>query len=178
MALGYALGIAVHIIENVAVAAVGIEGQGAVGAGYHGTNITATTVDGGDCQGVKGQVRIGVIGQHVAAGTGITGDGIGHPAGFDQGITGIAVCIGNRPLAAHPQEVPHHQVVDARQLERQLGHGRIAADIGIDIGVAAFVLEPHTVGGRGGSTPFEVDVVSEQLDQIDLVGAAGRDQRV
>src|SRR6185312_5078554 len=85
LALGQGVGVWIGIVEGVGVAAVGVDGDRAVGSGDGGADVGGQAVDLGD--GLGGAiVDVGVVGQHVAGCGGIAGEG--GVAGVDAGLGG------------------------------------------------------------------------------------------
>ena len=150
------LDVGLPVRQRIAVAAIGVERERAVG----------TDVGAGRRHPKHGvEVGIAVVGEHIA------GDGCGH-AVLDHRI---AVGHGHRPRIGDTEKIAVRQVVQADQLDRQLGRARVAVDVGIHVGgiVGRVLDEPDAVRPRRVAAPHQVGA-SEQRDEIDLVEIGGR----
>ena len=74
----------------------------------------------------------------------------------------------------HTTKIPISQIVQTQQLNRQFWRGRVAVDVGINVGnVIGYVFDvPNSVGRGSGTTPVQVSG-TEQLGEVDLVEFGG-----
>ena len=140
-ALRQRLRIRVRIVERVAVAAVGVDGHRAVGAGDGTADVARHAVDRRHRLGVT-RVDIGVVGEHVADGcrvAGIRGVAKVDP-GLDDRVPGIGV--GHRHRTIVGAGNGHYDVERRRSVERRHGQRfRGARSLTQSLGVGIAIVE-------------------------------------